>query len=546
MERVAQNLLGKKWLVFGFFVLLLLMFYHATAGSGFAFDFISQAKFFSDEGLLAGRKMYMSAGFLPLFQALFFGLYKLFGLCGWCWLLFSLLFHAFNALLVYLLTQQIAEASGLGKQMVVSLLAALLFLLSPYQAEPLIWGAAVHYTVVGTCLLSIVFSVLAFAKTQNRGYIWLIALLQLLTLFMLEVALVFPLLTVALVVLGPAVLIHQQNRKQLLKAILPLQLIPIVIYFAASKWLLGVFFSHYGGSPISYDFGRTTSIFTRYLLKLGFFFNFFSPPVKATVYHLVGTPVFGWITFSVLVVSLGYLLYRAALLPDSYKGLMLLLFLFLVALAPFVTMHYMPIYFTGINDRYSYFASMFFFPCMAFGCLLWLKRYGTWLLGGFLLVTMVLLVMVNQNWAKAKTLRLSLMNDYRWYNNSHVYLLAFPSVYNGAWVFQSVEDGAFGKSLLLYTGKNVLAQTTEITQFNMTGDQDSVTVTKSADGPTVRFDYDKPNAWLSHNFYDLTSTETEYYKTSADKHHLVFTLKQPEPGAVYIYAVGGKWKEVKF
>lgn len=530
-------------LVFIIFFVLVLAFYAKTAGAGFCFDFVSFIKIYRRDGLSSLMPFLKGSGFLPIYHLVFYGMYKLFGLNSWAWMLVEAALHAFTATLLFVLVDLLLVGKGRSGQ-VAAFVAALFFLLSPHQAEVVVWGAAIHYLVEAICMLSALVLAIKYVRSGNHWLVLTIFLLSFIALYTLEVAVAIPVMCVLLVLFAPADQVMDSIRiKRAIIMAVP-QLLGIVAYFISSKVLMGSYFTHYRGKPMQgLDLAAMKGNLLKYMAKFGTFFNFMPYPFREKVQHFMEVGIGGWLIIAVIVVVALVLMVRYKSLSTNLRALWLLFALFVLAAGPLLVLFYHPMF--GIeNDRHGYFASMFFYPFMAVLIYTVVARLRYVLWGAFLLVSCYLLVGVINNWVGAGKVRDSLVNDYRWYDSPKVYVLNFPTCYNGIWVFESYGD-AFGENLLVFKGKDVSASIREVTQLNMVTPNDSATVSIESDS-VLSISSWVPGTWLWRKARGLTSYHTDEYTVEAGNLTCNFTIKNKDPQAVYIYAAGSKWREVKW
>jgi len=268
----------------GFWLLTMLLYRHGF-GSQFTDDFIAGIVRFMDEGWSGYADSFNFPSLYYGHNIVFYGFYSLVGASALAWFLLFTGLHSINAVLAFgflkrIFTNQGFPAAGPG-----ALVAALLFLVSPYQTENVIWGATLHYATSMLCMWAIVWlyaSYLDAGKGWKLGLIYLIFGFSLLTL---EITMVFP--GLFMLFFG---WLWQPTRswtvvfKLLLTIALPMGLI-IVLYIGATYLLKGHYIGHYGDSHLQFEVVQTISTFWQYTAKLLGLAHFL--PWKDKIYTLL-------------------------------------------------------------------------------------------------------------------------------------------------------------------------------------------------------------------------------------------------------------------
>ena len=142
MKEVKQSLP-----FFTVFFIITLCMYHTTAGAGFVTDEIG---WFETYARLGWKGMFTAFGDRSLhyiYHIAGFLLWRLFRFNGTAWMLIFASLHALVTTVGFFLFKSIFRSVVPTKATVVSFLGSLLFLLSPYQTEVLVWYACVHYLI---------------------------------------------------------------------------------------------------------------------------------------------------------------------------------------------------------------------------------------------------------------------------------------------------------------------------------------------------------------------------------------------------------------
>ena len=229
----------KSKVILAVFFLLLLVLYYPTIGAGFVTDVtggienITTAPF-SD--------LLVSFGFPALNQLsifLFYLLYYTFGTHGLGWYLVYCMLHAVNALLLYQLSFRLLTDFKIEKATAIAGFGALLFLISPYQSEVLVWRACQNYLLSVLFILLSLNSALQYLETSQRRNLIKTQVFFLLALFTFELSLTTPFIIATLLLARAFYLEYQPRfRKSFRWLVLP-QIFFIGLYFCLNRLVVG-------------------------------------------------------------------------------------------------------------------------------------------------------------------------------------------------------------------------------------------------------------------------------------------------------------------
>ena len=155
--------------VFSVFLFLTLFLYLPTIQAGFVTDVTSGIERIQGQPF---SNIIYSFGFPALNQLSVLGfylLYTIFGLNGLPWYLIFCSLHAFNAFLSYIIFSRLFQQYKIKRAASISLIGALLFLLSPYQTEVLVWRACLNYLLVTAFILLSLFSLIRYLETEKTN-----------------------------------------------------------------------------------------------------------------------------------------------------------------------------------------------------------------------------------------------------------------------------------------------------------------------------------------------------------------------------------------
>jgi len=132
------------------------------------------------------------------YHLVFFACYKIFGFHNAYWAAFYISIHAFAATTAYIFFKKIYTTLNLPYPNPASYIGSLLFLLSAYNAEPVLWAACIHYPLCIIFTLGSLFYMIEYALHGQTISTVLFVLCFIIALFMLELSLALPLICIPL------------------------------------------------------------------------------------------------------------------------------------------------------------------------------------------------------------------------------------------------------------------------------------------------------------------------------------------------------------
>lgn len=528
------------------FWLLALVLYWPTAGAGFVTDTLGWFQTYRNTGFTGIFKVFGDHSLHYLYHLFFFLLFKLFGFHGKGWLLVFTGLHAWVATLALTFFSNLFSRLNIRQGKWIAWAGSLLFFLSPYQTETLVWYACVHYLLCSAFVLA---ALRAFTNYLERGtrqeiiafYGWFV-----LSVFTLEIGFGLPLLVGAFALLLPLETYKAQQRGRLLAIFTLPSLMLVLLYFLLVKITRGSMAGHYGAAThFNMDPHLLLGNFSKYCAKI-FALSAFWPHEKcATLYAIFEKPNWAWLLLPIAGIGVGVLIrWRNRIAPRV--SLLLLLFLgFGLALAPAVNLYFNTL--TLIEgDRFTYLASVFAAMFTALGLNIIGRRAGSALL---LLVLVVNLHFLRTNiisWKENKEVSEALLKNFKWSEAPRIYLLATPDNYRGAYMFRSfATDDYFSRRYDLQNGTQLESKMVNVLQYNMQHKSEGVSVERVSD-TDLKVTFNQWGNWWWYGSIGAANYETASYTVRIDEwsHSYIVHLKHKEPGAVYLYQIGEDWRQV--
>ena len=482
-------------------------------------------------------------GFPALHQVTNFFLYifyHAFGTNGLPWYLIYTSLHVANGFLGYKLGEKIFARFGAETPHLPALMASLLFVFSPYAVETVVWKVCFNYLFCTLLMLGALWQLLKYLETSGLRNLLLSHLFFALALFTFELALVLPVLAAALA----AAWNLPKVRHRFFKYHFGPQSLLLALYFLLNKLVLGSWVGHYGAAVhLNFNLPSMAGTLLKYFTKYLLFWRYWPHGEKEALMQFFDRTDVGWaalVSAVALLLAGGYFFYK---MTPRLRQAGLGWLLFFVALLP-VSNLYVAWILNGENDRYAYFASLFFFMGLmaVLHFLPKILRYGTF--ATLLLISVFYFNKMVNYWENGSRIFYSLLEDFRWQDAPEVYVLAFPENYEGIPVFKdfSKNDLALKDALKYGAGKEVKGRIYQVAQFNMTSPEDGVSVEKAT---KKRFSvtFNQWGNWWWHNGIGTWNYETPKYRFTVKGNGSRVEIKDPAPGSVFIYSVGGKWHE---
>ena len=279
--------LGENARVLAVFFVVVHLFYCTTWQAGFVTDFTGLLERLDGAPF---RDFLKCFGFPALHQVTNFFLfifYKLFGIHPLPWYLVYTSLHVANGWLGYLLAKKVFawgmpkpshDPSGLGKIglffsniSIPAFIVALLFLLSPYNAEAVIWKVCFNFLFCTCMMLSSLLFLVKYLEGWNRKKMVYSILFFTVALFTFELALALPFMALAFFFFwrNNVSRVNPSRRRPTLWAIAPYFILSAA-YFVLNKILLGGWVGHYGeGVHLNVDLQNIASNLVKYFSKNG-------------------------------------------------------------------------------------------------------------------------------------------------------------------------------------------------------------------------------------------------------------------------------------
>lgn len=523
------------------------MVYYPTAGAGFVTDTLGWFESYNKYGWSGISFAFGDHSLHYVYHALGFLLYKTFGWHGYGWYAVFTALHACAASLGYAILCRVLKGALIPYATGISFISCLLFLLSPYQTEPLVWYACSHYLLATALLLLAFRSFLNYLQTNALQHLLLYYIFFVVSVFTLEISFCFPLFLMGFILLAPNQIIGNLKRIRLSMQFAAPALATVAAYFLLSKLLKGSAAGHYGAA-VHFNLSPALLVgnFSKHILKLLGLSQFYTHSFRMKFYTFFETNTWLFFFLSVVLITVAVILWRYRRLSNSTRIALILFIGFVMALAPVVNL-----YFTSIirveGDRFNYLPSFFFYAALCVVCFTLFRKAAYPLLAIFLLANVYCLLKNIQAWHNNREVAQSLLKSFKWENASHVYILNLPDNFEGTYMFRSFPpDNSFAETIDLQNGTQLEQKSDLLLQYNMNSVADSFTVEKISE-TDLQIKFAQYGEWWWINGIGAGSYKTQNVDVTIDEWGTAtYHFKNKIPGAVYIYQCGKQWKTVEF
>lgn len=481
-----------------------------------------------------------SAPYFVAYPVLYF-LYQVFGINPSAWIVTALALHIFNAYLVFLVARQLMKLVLNEERIMIPFFAGLLFLISPYQTEEVLW--ALRWGFHSTLALAGILLTINHLAEPSRGKLFAIHLFFLLGIFSNELTLVCPLIyTVFFVLLRKLGRSPISIKSFLTHLILP-QLIILSAYFLGCKLVMGHWFFH-GGTL--HEISQTTDYFKtllKYFAKFILFYRYLSLDQLDELLRALSENRWIIVLSAALVfIAAIAMLWRFTKSNKEWGYFFIaLLSCFIISLLPVLSLDSSFLNYI-YPDRYGYLPSAFFYIFLALVAYSLSKKLTMPLLIGYSILCWIFLSQTISVWSATNDYCNSLTENYKPFQNfQRVYVLNVPTYYRGVAAFRSafaetvyMKNNSPTENIRVISGCYQESDSDTVTAITFTGNSVSVS------GPKKKTPYFSTSGGWARSYstreYDVIFNPTGCAYT------MVFKEKIPENSA-FIYTSGGIWKK---
>lgn len=471
-------------------------------------------------------------------------LYQLLGIDPAWWMVISITLHAANAFFVFLIAKCLLKKILNDQTAVVASFSALLFLVSPYQTESVLWTSInIRWLFHSLVTLAGIYFLLGYLENAGRKKIFAVHFLFLLGLFSYEFTMVCPLIYTVLFMLHRKLNTTGLRPEMFLTRIILPQIIFISGYFVACKLVSGHWLWHAGtiGDIIqTSDYSKTL---LKYFAKFFIFYRYL--PIGKTDQALRALSENSRLmTLSVIFAfaAIAFLSWRLIKTKGGSGYLLAALFAcFIIALLPVLSLDSSFLKYI-YPDRYGYLPSVFFYVFLVSALFFILKKIALPVLIGYSILCWVLLTQTIPVWNAVNERCNELIRNYKPFQQyERVYVLNVPAYYRGVAAFRS----AFAETVYMKNSGSV-ENIRVISGCYQESDSDTIKSVTIKENTVTVSGPNKETPYFSANGGWAKSYETEEYKVVFSPDGCSYTLlfKQEIPtNSAFIYASLAAWKK---
>lgn len=524
-----------------FYVIALILYYPAQNAKfvNDTFYYLYEIENFGWKGILNSYHMIFLWHIPSLAYCI---IYKIFGLHWFGWHLVFCFLHSLNAYLLFILLKKIIKQ----ETKYLSFIAALLFLISPFQTEVIAWGAALHYLLIVTFLLVCLIALIRFFETDKKKYLVCFHLSFLCSLSCFEQAFLFPFLF-ALFVMLIIPMVVDVNNKQITKLFFIrfffLNMISIVGYFVLTKLVFGVWIAHYGsGTHATLNLKNMYETFLSYDFKFLLYYRYLPKQIHEYYNNATVHSVIFAVSVLLLIMFVFLILYKKRYRTDNGKVLIFFSLSYISMLVPVLNLDTSFI-FEIQSDRYGYIASLFYYPLFVIIAFrLFHKFIFIPLIFTEIVVCIMLLMNAVQLWQHSGDIAFSLLQSYPLQYSQKAFIINLPDNYKGVYMFRN----GFVEGLALTHHKSQKYNAETLAWINIFSNENE-TSTEILKDSTYYVKCLKDGKWYYYKGKGADDYENENYKVDFDEWNTAYnlTIKNKPINTTYILQCNGdQWKIV--
>lgn len=533
-----------NWSLFPLFLLITLISFYPARDAGFVFDFLGWQRVY-DAGSF-GDIIY-SFGYKGNHQVLhffFYTIYSIFNIKGLPWYILFCTLHAFNGWLFYLWLVQINIRWKVNAAGLLITLACILFLVNPYNVEPVVWKVCIHYLLSLSAVLTIFLLVPKYIDEGNKKYLWISFLVYGLSFLLLELSYITPLAIAVYLLID--IYAGQKTKYPFSRALwIGGGLWGLLIAgLLVNKWTLGAWVGHYGASThLRLDIIGMMSNEVKYLVKHLVDARYLTFKTQTVIFdRILSNPELIFFILTLCIAAILVYVIRIRKIPGYIHLAVCGLAVSMIYILPVSNLFFYHIG-VGTNDRFSYIALIFFITSL----MAILSRGPRWFWISMMSILLLVQVYLQEKtityWKDSTAVLRHLRDTFRWHDRSHVFVLNSPDNYNGI-VMASMREIPSGIDELIdfQTAKPYDGIMYDVFQYNMNTTNDGVKVEQT--GPMqLKVTFKQWGNWWHRNGMGASAYENEYYKAETLDYPYQITFKQLPEGSAIIYQDGMEWKE---
>ncbi len=539
----------QKWInnrfIFISSILLSIVLYYPSYRAGLVTDWLSWYYWYNEGDFGDIIHCFNYRGLHQFFHLIHYPIFKISGNSGFLWYVFYAIMHGVNVFLIFRAIQSLIRLFKVDHSFGIAFFTALIFLISPFHVEVLVWKVCFHYMLVLALFLISLQCFIRWIDSRNNKHLLIYLLSLCCSLFTLEIALIYPIIYAGLLVCYLRVCpeFHLTIKEWFKLVGLPFMM--LLGWFTLNKLMFTDWVGHYGAEKhLNFDFWLISGNMLKYIAKYVGFAHYWSFQQKMDVYELleVNHSVI-LIGVSTIIASSFILWYFIKKLHNAWALILWSFVGFFVALAPVANLYFARIM-PYENDRYGYVASLFlyFFLVLIVYRLKPMLRYFIVILI-FVVHAYFFRYMITNAYHAGKVME-GLVEDFDFYNCKQIYILGDPENYHGMSMLRDYSDRsiALRESLDILKEKSFEGTIFEVGQVNMYDAQDGVEVNQ-IDSVTINVINTDPGTWFWRKGLGMSDYSRDEYKVTMHGWYFEVKFKEVPRDACFIYSNGAQWME---
>ncbi len=490
-----------------------------------------------------GRSLYQFT------QACTWLIYQALGVNAWGWHLVFITLHVMNCALVYRLLQHLLRFFGVQGAKSLPYMGLVLWSISPYLSETIVWEPSFHYLLGLLLLLSVLNCVGRYVSTGKNRYMLLGGIIYLFSCFSIEIFYITPWLVLAWVVVGGPMFARPGTSRRIMLGFFVPQVLMFVGHLLLYRAVYGGWVAHIADDVAKDALFSGMGKPIKYLLNLAFLARFLPEHIRFKVYAFCDNGIVIAVCYGLLAAMAFGLVRRMRHLANPTRLALLLGLWTLFCLALLV-----PLWFDRdlyvVYDRYVYFAAAFFYPLLALGLASCPKKIRCLVLVVFIGVNLRFTVLVSRYWGKSERVVAGLLDSLPPDDGRIVLLLNLPQCLNGVPMIGAENEGEFKLMHDLLRPRSKSGKVYDVLAYNMMTPQDGAHV-KVLNDSTLVVTLNQWGSWWWFAGRGAVAYENDCYKVELLEHGdtggaYILTLKRPSEQFEVLFQEGAAWKEVCF
>jgi len=472
-------------------------------------------------------------------------LYQLFGASPVCWVITSTLLHVVTSFVIFLIARKLIGLFFHKQETVIAFFSALVFLISPYQTENVLWAPLCLRTLHALVTFAGFYFFILYLSNPSLKKLIGIHLLFVIGIFSYEFTLICPLIYVVLYMLFKMTNKTPVSIKHFFTQTITVQLFFIVIYFIACKILSGHWLWHSGTMETFAQSTNYPKTFLKYLAKFFVFYRYLPFENSDSLLREFFNNYFkSGLLLITLIVFFLYIFTKVVKRNKEIGYFLLAMFTcFTISLLPVLPLDSSFLKYI-YPDRYGYMASAFFYVFLVSSLFFFLKKLAFPVVIGYSVLSWLLLMQTTAVWNSANEYCNKLIQNFKpFLQYDNVFVLNTPAYYKGVVAFRS----GFPESIYLLYDKYTQEKIQVISGTYQESWMDTLRSVKIS-GNTI--EVVGPEKHTPHFCTDgwARSYETKEYKVVFDPTGCSYrlTFKQDIPlNSAFIYTSNGIWKKAE-